>query len=228
MRKSSFRKTIAAIGSVALLGIVLASCGGDAEDVPPEIETNEVPEATLDGKADGPPGPEQWAVMGQWPQTYASTNSNGLDLGPGKAIELVNLSISRYIGYDSRDYGINLGWYTSPPLTFIRFATPGGGPILNCGLVAIHAGGARPSPYVVYGSRTYGINLVWSPIPVYEWRIQVAGKSCGEPVRVGTQYDAYGNVVATGAYDRFGLFNTRIARYVVYGKRTYGINLVWY
>jgi hypothetical protein len=64
--------------------------------------------------------------------------------------------------------------------------------------------------YLKYGERSYGINLVWSKTPVYEW--EITGDKIGDEVQSG---------VKVGLYNRF------IKNHVVYCARPYGINLKW-
>jgi hypothetical protein len=66
---------------------------------------------------------------------------------------------------------------------------------------------------LAYGERDYGINLVWSSSPVFEW--EVFGGTHGAPVVAGPTY-------------YHGLRNSAVQRAMVYGERKYGINLVWY
>lgn len=54
-----------------------------------------------------------------------------------------------------------------------------------------------------YGERTWGINLVWSKTPHYEWRVE---------------READGDV---------SLYNTDVRDHLVYGRRGVGVNLRW-
>jgi hypothetical protein len=72
-----------------------------------------------------------------------------------------------------------------------------------------------------YKPRKYGINLEFSGQPVYEW--EVRGGRKGTPVTGRNWGDS-----ADGMSDvRINLYNRTINCNVIYGKREYGINLVW-
>lgn len=64
--------------------------------------------------------------------------------------------------------------------------------------------------YLKYGSRSYGINLVWSDEPSFEWIFHSAGD--GGPIRPGVPV---------------AIYNKNARSYIIYGERSYGINLVW-
>jgi hypothetical protein len=75
--------------------------------------------------------------------------------------------------------------------------------------------------YLYYKPRKYGINLEFSGPPVYE--SEVRGGRKGTPVTGRNWGDS-----ADGISDvRINLYNRTINCNVVYGKREYGINLVW-
>jgi hypothetical protein len=123
---------------------------------------------------------------------------------------LVNRTISKALAYGARKYGINLVWANptgsgnalfarkGPSSDVLRFEEP---------LALSISGGG----HVRYEERKYGINLGWSSNPVHEWELR--GGSPGDPVRRGAVVE---------------IFNTRIRRYVTYGSRNTGINLVWW
>ena len=64
--------------------------------------------------------------------------------------------------------------------------------------------------YVKYESREYGINLVWSKTPVYEWKFIKDNSSAD--VQLNTSV---------------ALFNLTANDYILYEEREYGINLKW-
>ena len=114
---------------------------------------------------------------------------------------------SRYVKYESRDWGINLGWSTTQPRN-IRFLRAGGaGPLRFGDVIAINIASGG---YVKYGSRTWGINLVWSSAPAYEWQIEG-----GTP----------GQLVYTN--QRVRLVNRIEGNGLVYCRRPVGVNLAW-
>ena len=64
--------------------------------------------------------------------------------------------------------------------------------------------------YVKYETREYGINLVWSQTPVYEWKFMNGSSTA-----------------AVLANTPLGLFNLTANDFVVYAERDNGINLKW-
>jgi hypothetical protein len=64
--------------------------------------------------------------------------------------------------------------------------------------------------YVRYGRRTWGINLVWSSTPVFDWEIR--GGNTGELVY---------------SQQPIRLHNRTTGAAVVYCQRPWGINLAW-
>ena len=64
--------------------------------------------------------------------------------------------------------------------------------------------------YLKYGSRSYGIDLVWSDEPSFEWIFHSEGDS--GPIRPNVPV---------------AIYNKKAGSYIIYGERTYGINLVW-
>jgi hypothetical protein len=122
---------------------------------------------------------------------------------------LYNHTNASYVRYGSRSYGINLVWGNPDPGN-IRFDSLSGSDLRSGDYVAIKVDGGG---YLKYGERSFGINLVWSSTAVYEWRI------FGEGMANGT--------FLTSGNGRVALYNTRTGQYVVYGTRSYGINLVW-
>lgn len=118
-----------------------------------------------------------------------------------------NLIARSHVRYGERTFGINLVWGAKhSQWTFMprapanvrdhrRRAMQPGEP------VAIYNSVARR--YLVYGERTWGINLVWSKTPLYEWKVEV---------------DSDGDV---------SLYNSDVRDHLVYGRRGTGINLRW-
>jgi len=118
---------------------------------------------------------------------------------------------SQYLTYGSRSQGINLVWKDYNETPNIRIdRQSGSGPLTYGEPVAIYVQGGG---YLRYGVRSSGINLVWSSSAVYEWRIHGQDKMSGA---VMNPYDY-----------NMALYNTRAGAHVVYGERSYGINLVW-
>ena len=125
---------------------------------------------------------------------------------------LFNRTNGRTLGYGSREYGINLVWQTNPyPQNITFYRAPGSsyvGALRYCELIALHV---KDGGFLRYGSRDYGINLVWSATQSYEW--QVLGGTCGQPVT------GWANV---------SLYNTTNSSAIVHYPRLYGISLDWW
>jgi hypothetical protein len=124
-------------------------------------------------------------------------------------VGLRNTFINQFVVYGSRDYGINLVWRSGANPGNVRFIPQFGGTVRYGAPVAFFVANPNTAKYVRYGSREYGINLVWSTYPVYEWRI--TGGTPGTPVDLNSA---------------FGLSND-MQTHVVYCPREYGIDLRW-
>jgi hypothetical protein len=131
---------------------------------------------------------------------------NGVD-----RLSLVEFLKNQALVYGERDEGINLVW-GSPSANNAYFWKPGSsprGPLRYGILLALHI---RGGGFLRYMERDNGINLGWSSQPVYQWRIRGRNKRTLSFVR---------------SRDRVALYNAHIRKYVVYGERDNGINLVW-
>jgi len=140
-----------------------------------------------------------------------SSDQTTCTLDAGSPIWLWNKYVERYLQYGSRDYGINLVWAARGPrpVEAVRLIRANGtlDPIAYGEPLALYVEGGK---FLKYADREYGINLVWSDTPVFEWKIDG-----GTPARlVNSKRD-------------IGLVNTRIGQHVVYCEREYGINLRW-
>ena len=126
--------------------------------------------------------------------------------------KLVNRSIRQALDYKSRDYGINLSWIPeeNTPRN-VRIVRPEGWVQLRDGDVV--ALGVAGGGYLKFQRREYGISLVWSAQPVYEWQIRTTLQGgSGHHVRAGTPV---------------GLYNLVENDFLFYDPRQYGINLKW-
>jgi hypothetical protein len=133
---------------------------------------------------------------------------------PSEAVAQPNASQSYALGHSvggglisgNRNFGVDLEWGGRRPEWQFRRANPrdhrGIPPTERMALYS-----TRTRRYLAYGRQTFGINLVWSATPKYEWQIQTPG-----PV--------VNNIVLS-------LYNTTAGSYLVYTRRTVGINLGW-
>lgn len=149
-----------------------------------------------------------WSISNYYASGPVNPGFTGYSLRNETAVTVQNQT---YLVYGVRDYGINLVWGYRPASANIRFERQSGsGPLKYGEPVAIEVGGGG---YLKHQSRLFGIDLVWSSTPVYQWRIFGQGKKIGD-------------VVSTA--DKVGLYNTSYyTGYMVYQTRDYGINLDW-
>jgi hypothetical protein len=124
-------------------------------------------------------------------------------------LRVVELFRNQALTYGERSQGINLVW-GSPEENNAYFVgrTPRR-PLRYGEHLAFHV---RDGGFVKYLVRDHGINLGWSSTPRYEWILYGRNKARGSFVRSG---------------DRVALYNMPNHKYVVYGERDEGINLVW-
>ncbi len=121
---------------------------------------------------------------------------------------LKNVTDKETLRFGKRVWGINLEWDKSETLNNIKFEKQtGSGDVKYDELIAISVNGGG---YLKYEKTRFGINLVFSAKPAYEWR--VGGGEQDQPVKFGEPFALMSEV----EYD-----------VMIYGKRTVGINLVW-
>ena len=151
---------------------------------------------------------DEWGVGGSGTCNSDQTNCT---LNAGSPLSLWNKHIERYVQYGSREYGINLVWAPRGPrpVKAVRLIRSKGtlDPIAYGEPLALYVEGGK---FLRYDEREYGINLVWSDTPVFEWKLDG-----GTPARLVNSRRAV------------GLVNTKIGQHVVYCEREYGINLRW-
>jgi hypothetical protein len=117
-----------------------------------------------------------------------------------------NTYVGKYLKYGHRDYGLDLFFHEVGQYIF-KYERQGGGDVYYGDYVAIRVGNwgylyYAPQPY------GYGFDLKFSNYPRYEW---VIGGGYGK--------------VATGT--KVSLHNLYRHDYMVWCKRSYGINLSW-
>ncbi|MDC0744150.1 hypothetical protein [Polyangium mundeleinium] len=179
--------------TATLLATALVGCGSGSISVEPGAEVDEaaqtLPALTADWQVRHPVRTE----------IYSNDSYN-----------LLNPYLQQYIRYKVREYGIDLVWSPNPvsprPIRFRKYSGVVG-PVKYDERIAISVEGGG---YLRYQEREYGINLVWSNEPAYEWRLR--GGTAGNNVRIGS------SVI---------LWNDVIHNSVVYCHREYGINLRW-
>ena len=139
-----------------------------------------------------------------------SATPSGQPLRSFSRLRIVEMFRNQAPRYGEREYGINLVW-GSPNVSNAYFMSRAGRsrPLRYGEPLALHIEGGG---FVRYMEREYGINLRWSETPKYEWILRGRDKRFGSPVR---------------SNDRVALYNVPNSKYVVYGEREHGINLVW-
>jgi len=175
-------------------------------------------------------------IVSQWVIFHGSSGRDE-DIVADRRYILYNGRIDRGVIYGEREYGINLRWLRlttnpNPDPYVVRFSARGvaNGQVIQPTLgnldgawsyfgytVAIFVDSVDGGGYLCYGTREYGINLVWSHTPCYEWELQQGGYSLN--------YDPDRSQLGVGYWT--ALYNKRVHKFVVYGNRDYGINLVW-
>jgi hypothetical protein len=137
-----------------------------------------------------PASTEQW---------YGLNNAND---GTG---DLYNSAQHMSLANANQNFGVDLNWQTNPALWKIEAQ---GGPHLMRGqAVALRVWGGG---WLKYGNETWGVDLVLSDTPSYEW--YVLG---GTP----------GSTIGNGS---FALWNSAANDYLVSGDETWGVNVNWY
>jgi hypothetical protein len=130
--------------------------------------------------------------------------------GSQTTYDLLNATCSQALKYGERSLGINLLWGDPAKMDSIRFQRESNSsePIKFEEPLAIYI---RGGGYLVYEVRTTGVNLGWSKMPKFEWKI--LGGPAGTPVPVMKQVGLYNNVEQDS---------------IMYEPRDWGINLKWF
>jgi hypothetical protein len=112
---------------------------------------------------------------------------------------------SGYLIHAHQTFGVDLNWSHDPALWKIEAQ---GGPNLMYGqAVALRVWGGG---WLKYEHETYGVNLVLSGTPSYEWH--VVGETPGHPLD----------------FHQFALWNSAANDYLVKAHETWGASLAWY
>jgi hypothetical protein len=142
-----------------------------------------------------------------------SAKADGASIWASDRVRLVNRISRKALTYGERKYGINLVWGDPSGYNnvILRPSRPLGRWIEFGDRVAI---AISSHGYLTYRVRKYGINLGWSSAPRYEWTI------------FGLNPPGTGRAVRSAGY--VSLYNTRTRKFLGYGERKYGINLIWF
>jgi len=137
---------------------------------------------------------------------------NGLsDVNDGTG-DLYNRPRGRSLVHASETFGVDLDWSSKTALWKIEAQ---GGPHVMLGqAVALRVWGGG---WLAYGHETWGVDLVLSSTPSYEW--YVVGVD-----RPGTPIDSRPAPLA----DEFALWNSRAKTYLISRYQTWGVSLDWY
>ena len=196
--------------SLATSACVLNGCAVESTEAPEDqgaVEpAPETPEAPVEHVGTAAAALTSSQENSEWAAKLACTGAcllkSGADFG------LQNQHTSQYLVYQERDYGINLGWTSNGSPAFHVVGQGGAGSTIKYGdKVALQPKGHS---FIKYGSRRWGINLVWSDQAVYEWTVE--GGAVGTEVTLNKP---------------FGLKNAAVNDHVVYCTRPTGVNLRW-
>ena len=131
---------------------------------------------------------------------------------PNEKCYLINAKLSKTLAYKKTKKGISLVFVAlkKTPLNIIFKDTNNDGLLDTNDVMAIQV---IDGAYLKYGAREYGINIVWSQTPVYEWTISSDDKSVS-----GIQNNK-----------KYGLYNKTKQTFLVYGEREDGIGqMKWF
>ncbi|MBL7814571.1 MAG: hypothetical protein JNL70_06165 [Saprospiraceae bacterium] len=147
----------------------------------------------------------QWTIK----QTAQSSKDTLLS---NEKYYLWNEISKKVLGYKSQKKGINLAWLspqkTKQNIIFKDCDTDG--VLTERDSVAICVEGGA---YLRYGAREYGINIVWSQTPVYEWALM----SQNEAITTSVQ-----------SPKKYALYNRTKQAYLIYAEKyDVGVLLQW-
>jgi hypothetical protein len=142
----------------------------------------------------------------QFPQSVSQNvqqwfGLNGANDGTG---DLFNASRNMSLTHANQTFGVDLDYSENPALW--RIEAQGGPQLMYGQAVALRVWGGG---WLKYGNETWGVDLVLSNTPSYEWHL------VGEPP---------GTPIANGS---FALWNSATNRYLVASHQTWGVSLDW-
>ena len=147
----------------------------------------------------------------RFPQTVPAgaiewTGLSGTNDGTGKLAYLASTpGVPTNLVYGDERFGVDLQWVGQPADWTIQ--TQGGPHLMDGQAVALEA---APGKWLAYGHETYGVDLVYSSAPSYEW--YVVGGAPGSPLSSNGQ---------------FALWDSASGRYLVWESQTFGVDLNW-
>ncbi len=138
--------------------------------------------------------------------------------GPIYPLSIKGLTNRKFLQYEKNKYGINIGWTDNASSSTerasrkwrIQRSTNATGPLRYGEKIAIGWINADKS-FIRYKSRKWGINLVWSEHPVYEWMVLGGKKGTEVPPR----------------YNRVILYNMKHRLPIIYVSRNKGGHIGW-
>lgn len=143
----------------------------------------------------------------RFPQAYPASTKQwyGLDNKNDGTGDLYNSARNLSLTHENQTTGVDLNWQTNPALWKIE--AQGGPNLMHGQAVALRVWGGG---WLKYGNETWGVDLVLSETPSYEW--YVLGNTPGSTIDNGS----------------FVLWNSAANDYLVSGDQTFGVSLDWY
>ncbi len=158
---------------------------------------------------------QNWVINPNTNGSIRVSRAGGSD--PIYPLSIKGLTIRKFLQYEKNKYGINIGWTDNASSSterasrkwWIQRSTKTTGPLRYGEKIAI--GWFKNKSFIRYKSRKWGINLVWSKKPVYEWKV-LGGKK-------GTKVPARSNRVI--------LYNMKHRQPMIYVYRDKGGHIGW-
>ena len=151
-------------------------------------------------------------IFGQYEWSIQQLNTTKNALKPNENCYLIHLKLDKTLAYKKAKKGINLAFVNlkKTPDNIIFKDLNNDGILDTSDLIAIQV---LEGAYLKYGAREYGINIVWSQTPVYEWAILSEDKSVS---RIQNN-------------KKYAIFNKTKQSFLVYGEREDNIGqLKWF
>jgi len=202
MFSNKLRTAIVALGAAAALALPASA-----------LATNPVVWRTLQGSSDtGQPTISSSYTLADWNRVVRTYAANGVGYG----------DTGQDLVYGNQTFGVDLNWYTPRYGDLLNDPPTGPGPqwrFVRQGFSPVHqiSGTQRVAlyntanhQYLADGNETFGVDLVWSATPVFEWQV-ATGQS---------NVSGYG-----GSFTE--LYNTTEQAYLIDGHETWGVDLRW-